>query len=200
MRFYAERPLRALGQLLADVIVLAWVIGVAIVARAAHDLVMTLQKPAMALADAGGAVARAFGSAAETARGVPFVGGELARALGTGTDAGTTLASAGSDQVPAIRAAAMGVGIGLVVLAAVPVVLSWGSRRFRYARDAASAVDARRHGHDLLALRALTRQPTRLLLDVAAAPASAWREQDPDVMRRLAALELATLGLRPDPR
>lgn len=114
MRFYAERPLRAAAQLSADLLVLAWVVGVLIVARGAYDLVGTLQEPARALADAGGAVAHTFASAAETAKGVPFVGGDLARALGTGTDAGTTLASAGSDQVPAIRTAALGVGIGLV--------------------------------------------------------------------------------------
>lgn len=200
MRFYAERPARAARQLLGDLVVLAWVAAVVIVARAAHDLVTGLQAPARALADAGDGVRGAFDGAARTAAGVPLVGGDLARALGTGTDAGNALGTAGRDQVAAIGTAALGVAIAVVVFAAVPVVLVWLSVRVRYARAAASAAAARAEGDDLLALRALARQPTRRLLRVSPAPATAWRTEDRDALRALAALELRSLGLRPSAR
>lgn len=200
MRFYAERPLRAVRQLAGDLLVAAWVVGIALLARAAFELVDGLQKPARNLADAGGTVRDAFAGAARAAGGLPLVGSDLARALGRGTAAGTSLASAGSDQITLIGTAALSVGIGLFVLAAVPVLLIWGRARVRYAQEAGSAVAARSFGPDLLALRALTRQPTSALLAVSTAPAMAWRKEDLDVLHALAALELSDLGLRPGQR
>jgi hypothetical protein len=49
---------------------------------------------------------------------------------------------------------------------------------------------------DLLALRAITRRPARRLLAVSPDPAAAWRRDDREIVHRLAALELAALGLR----
>ena len=50
---------------------------------------------------------------------------------------------------------------------------------------------------DLFALRALANQPMHVLAKVSDDPAGAWRARDPDVVRRLAELELADVGLRP---
>lgn len=197
MRFYAERPVRLFRQLLADVFVVAWVVVVVILARAAYDLIQQLQGPARTLADAGDAIGRAFAGAARTAGNVPFVGGDLARALGTGTGAGDSLAAAGRDQVQTVTNVALGTAVGIVVLAALPVVLVWLTLRVRYARAARSAVTVRTTDTDLLALRALAHMPVRTLLEVSDDPAAAWRRDDRDVVRELAALELRSLGLRP---
>jgi hypothetical protein len=51
---------------------------------------------------------------------------------------------------------------------------------------------------DLFALRALAHQPLHRLAVISDDPAAAWRERDPATVRRLAALELASVGLRPE--
>ena len=196
MRFYAERPLRLCRQLFADVFVVAWVVLVVTVARSAYDLIQRLQAPARALVDAGDAIRSAFEGAAGTAGSVPIVGDDMARALGTGTGAGTSLADAGREQVQAVTDVAMGVAVGIVVLAAVPVVLLWLTLRVRYARAARSAVTVRSVDDDLLALRAMAHMPVRSLLTVSDNPAAAWRRDDREVVRGLAELELRSLGLR----
>ena len=196
MRFYAERPLRLFRQLFADVFVVAWVVLVVTIARAAYDLIQRMQAPARALVDAGDAIRRAFEGAAGTAGSVPFVGGDLARALGIGTGAGTSLADAGREQVQTVTEVALGVAVGIVVLAAVPVVLLWLTLRVRYARAARSAMTIRSVDDDLLALRAMTHMPVRRLLTVSDDPAAAWRRDDRAAVRGLAELELRSLGLR----
>ncbi|MGH3612897.1 MAG: hypothetical protein ACRDRK_09945 [Pseudonocardia sp.] len=196
MRFYAERPGRAGAQLLADVLVLGWVAVCVTVAQAARALIGQLEAPGRALVDSGDAIRGTFDDAARTAGGVPFVGDDLARAFATGTGAGESLAEAGRGQVEAVSAVALGAAVGIVLLAAVPVVLIWLLLRVRYARAAGSAIAARRVDTDLLALRAMTRLPIRQLLSVSPDPAAAWRHEDRAVVGRLAALELASLGLR----
>jgi hypothetical protein len=197
MRFYAERPGRLALQVLADLLVVAWVVLVVDIALAAQELLLRLQRPAWALVDGGDAIAETFDGAARTAGRVPFVGDELAAALGTGTAGGERLAAAGREQVETVATVALGTAVGIVVLGALPVVLVWAALRVGYARAASSAVAARGRDADLLALRALARRPTRRLLGVAAAPAAAWRHGDREAVARLAALELASLGLRP---
>jgi hypothetical protein len=197
VRPYAEHPVRAALQLLADLLVVLWVFVVVEVARAARDLVNTLQGPGRTLTDAGGSIRGTFDDAARTAGGVPFVGDDLARALGGGAAAGDSLADAGRGQVETVEAVATGSSWAIVLLGVVPVVLVWLLLRGRWILAARSARIARAADPDLLALRAVSRQPVRRLLAVAPDPAAAWRRDDRVVIARLAALELASLGLRP---
>lgn len=200
MRPYAERPARAIAQILADLLVIGWVVLVVQVALAAKELIDTLQGPGRTLGDAGGAVSGAFDDAARTASGVPFVGEDLARALGTGTAAGDALSTAGRDLVQTVTTAAVGAAWGIVLLGTVPVVLVWLLLRIRWIRAAASARAVRDVDSDLLALRAMARLPVRRLLAVSHDPASAWRRDDRVTVTRLAALELRSLGLHPPER
>ncbi len=82
------------------------------------------------------------------------------------------------------------------MVGALPVLLVWLPLRLRYARGARSAIRARRHDTDLLALRAMTHQPVQRLLRRGPRPGAAWRRDDRAVVHGLAALELASLGLR----
>jgi hypothetical protein len=200
MRFYAERPTRVARQLLADVLVIAWVWLVVTIAKAGRSLVDQLQGPAGALTSAGQSVRDTFTGAAKTASQIPLVGEDLAKALGLGTGAGESLAAAGQRQEQIIDTVGLWAATAIVAFAAVPVVLLWLYVRLRYARVAGSAVVARARDVDLLALRALTHQPTRQLLRVSGDPAGAWRRDDPGVVNDLAALELRALGLRPPRR
>ncbi|MFY1621377.1 hypothetical protein ACN269_34425, partial [Micromonospora sp. WMMD736] len=51
-------------------------------------------------------------------------------------------------------------------------------------------------GEQLLALRALANRPLAKLAEVSPDPAGAWRREDPQVIRGLAALELRSAGVR----
>jgi len=196
MRIYAERPGRVLLQLLADAGALAWVYFVVQFARAARDVVLQLQGPARRLVGAGDAIRGAFDSAAATAAGVPFVGDDLARALGTGSTAGDSLSSSGREIAATATTAGTAVLAAVVLLGVVPVVAVWLTLRVRWVRAASSALTARAADPDLLALQALTRRPTRLLLAVTSEPGAAWRGGDPEAVAALAAVELDALGLR----
>ena len=196
MRIYAERPGRAVGQLLADVAVLGWVLLVVQVALAVRAAVVALQAPANRLTGAGDSIRGAFDGAARTAGGVPFVGDELARALGSGTQAGDSLAESGRGLADSVGAVATSLTAAIVLAGVVPVVLVWLALRVRWVRAADVARQARGSAPDLLALHALTRRSPAALLRVAPAPATGWREGDPAVVAALAAVELRALGLR----
>jgi hypothetical protein len=195
MRFYAERPLRLARQLLADVLVVAWLALCTAVARAAYEVVLRLQAPGQGLAQAGSQMQTAFDDAAETAGRVPLIGDDLARALGSGSQAGASLVASGQQQIETIETMAAGTAASVVLVGALPVLLLWLWIRIRYARAARSAIIVRRDDTDLLALRALTHLPVRQLLTAAPDPATAWRQGDRGSIHRLAELELRSLGL-----
>jgi len=196
MRIYAERPVRILRQLVGDVLAVGWVVVVVLAALAVREVILRLQGPATALADAGTSIAGVFTGAAQTAGKVPFVGGDLSSALGQGTGAGERIAAAGREQVETIASVATGTAVVLIIIGVLPVLFLWLPLRIRYARAASAAVAVRDLDDDLLALRAMTRLPVRKLLSVSPDPAAAWRASDAEAIRGLAALELARLGLR----
>jgi len=196
MRFYAGRPVRVARQLLSDALAVGWIVLCVEAARAARALIEQLQAPARALTGAGETIRGAFDDAARTAARVPFVGDDLARSLGTGTAAGTALADSGREQIDTIAALALNTAIAIVVVGALPVLLIWLPLRVRYARRARSAIRARVTDTDLLALRAMAHQPVQRLLRVSPDPGASWRRDDRAVVHGLAALELASLGLR----
>jgi hypothetical protein len=77
-------------------------------------------------------------------------------------------------------------------------VALWLPRRVGYAllagrtKQVAGSVE----GADLLALRALSRQPLQRLQSVSRSPAEDWRRGDAGTIAMLARLELDDLGLR----
>ena len=75
----------------------------------------------------------------------------------------------------------------------------WSVLRIRFIRQASAAQglidDAA--DLDLFALRALARQPMPRLARISADPGGAWRRGEPDVIYRLAVLELRDAGLHP---
>ena len=105
MRFYAERPLRLARQLLADVLVVAWVVLCIAVARESYETTLRLQAPGQEMAQAGVQMQMAFDDAADTAGRIPLIGEDLARALGAGSQAGASLTATGQEQIarPGVR-------------------------------------------------------------------------------------------------
>lgn len=176
---------------------MTWIGALVWFATQLRDWVLTLRDPGLRLIEAGGGLQRTFGSAARTAGQVPLVGAHLSDALGQGADAGRVVAQAGQLQVDTVAYGALGFAVAAIVFGLVPVLWWWLPRRVHYARAAGTAAVLRARDPELLALRALTEIPARRLLKINPAPAAAWRRGEPEVVDRLAAMQLAALGLRP---
>ena len=113
----------------------------------------------------------------------------------------TASPQAGRAQVEAVESLATWLGVTVALIPILIVALVYVPLRVRFIRRATagqrfldSAADL-----DLFALRAMTNQPLHVLATVSPDPAAAWRRRDPDVVRRLAALELKDCGLSPPP-
>lgn len=130
------------------------------------------------------------------------MGATAAKPLDQAGRAAGELADAGRAQVSAVERLARWLGWSVALIPILGALLLHLPPRVRFVRRAAagrtlvdSAADL-----DLFALRALAHQPLSRLAAISDDPAAAWRQQDPEVVRRLAALELADIGLRAESR
>jgi hypothetical protein len=199
MRLYATRPDRRLGQVLADVGLLAWAVLWVVVARVVHDAVLVLAEPGQAVEDLGSSVADSMGSAASAAEDVPVVGDELSAPFGALGDAAGSVSGAGQAAQDAVGTLATVLAVVLVVLPVGWLLVRWLPWRVGWVREA-SAV-SRLAGRaepdlDLLAARAVATAPLPRLAALPPGTGAAWRAGDPAAVRALAALEAGRLGLR----
>lgn len=134
----------------------------------------------------------------ETLEDVPLIGAGIRVPFDGASDAGRALEDAGQSQQDAIHQLALTLGIGIAVLPIFMILVLWLLTRFRFARRAGRAKALLRGGAgvDLLALRALTNQRITTIAEVDADAMGAWRRGDEAVMRKLAALELESSGVR----
>ncbi len=196
---YAQTPLRRGAQVLADVLVLAWVVAWAVVGRAVHAATLALGEPGLVLESGAQGVSRQLGRAGEVAGGVPFVGDELAGPFTAAGQAATGIADAGRRQVEVVGDLAALLGLVVAGIPVLLVVAVWLALRVRFARRASSVRRLLSQGADmrLFALRALVRQPVERIAAVSADPLGGWRGDDDAVVQGLARLELRAAGVRP---
>ncbi len=198
---YAQTPGRAAGQVIGDVLLVAWVVLWVRAGFAVRDAVLALAGPGRRLDDGASDVAGSLRDAGEQAGRVPLLGDRLQEPFDSAGDAADAIAAAGRRQVEVVEDLAM---LLLLVVIAVPVLLAaalWLPGRVRFARRASAArrfVDSDAD-LDLFALRAMANQPMHRLAKVSDDPVAAWRAGDPAVVRALASLELRDAGLRPPP-
>jgi len=199
MRLYATRPDRRLGQVLADVGLLAWAVLWVVVARVVHDAVLVLAEPGQAVEDLGSSVADSMGSAASAAEDVPVVGDELSAPFGALGDAAGSVSGAGQAAQDAVGTLATVLAVVLVVLPVGWLLVRWLPWRVGWVREASavSRLAARAEPDlDLLAARAVATAPLHRLAALPPGTGAAWRAGDPAAVRALAALEAGRLGLR----
>lgn len=197
MKLYAATPFHLLRQLLGDVLLLLWIAFWVWAGITVHDVTMELAGPGRQVAESAtglsGAMTDASGALAE----LPVVG-EAARApFDEAARAADRLAQAGRDQVASVERLALLLGVTVAAIAILLACLFHLPRRLEFVRRATAGarfVDAN-EDLDLFALRALSHQPLHVLARISDDPAGAWRRRDPDVVRRLAALELRDSGL-----
>ncbi len=201
MRWYADAPWRRSRQVLADVLVLVWVVAWVLVARWVHALVMTLASPADPLRDAGTSLRDRMTEAATTVADLPVVGGSLGSPFTGAAGVGTDLVAAGDRLESGVRTVALVVSLLSAATPILLVVLVWALVRLSWVRSARALgreLDDPQ-SLELLALRALVRQDVGRLQRVHPDPVAAWRAGDPGTVRALADLELAQVGLRSRP-
>jgi hypothetical protein len=199
MRIYADRPGAGLRQVITDLIVLGWA-GFWIWAGVwVYHQVSKLAVPGQKIEGAGTGMADGLSEAGRRVGSLPAVGDSLARPFDQAAAAASALADAGRAQQAAVHNLAVALVVMVLVVPLGLVIFGWLPARVRWVRRATLAAGLRGQsaGRDLLALRALTRQPLRRLMAIHPEPAMAWRNQDPAVLSSLAALELRTLGLKP---
>jgi hypothetical protein len=198
LQWYAERPSRRARQLLADGAVAGWCLLWVVVGIAVHGAISSLVAPTLALAGGADRTAEQLDRGGDGVAGLPLVGQEAATPLRAAAGAVRDIATSTTDLAGTVGDLAVLVGV-LVPLTPIAVVLVlWLPLRLRGARRAGAARALLDAGADpqLFALRALTTQPLPRLAAVSADPVGDWRRGDPQVITRLATLELERLGLR----
>lgn len=201
MKLYADLPARRAVQVTGDLVVVAWIVLWAALGYAVHDATLQLAEPGHRVTAASTDLADRLHQSGQAVGDLPVVGDAAAEPLDRASDAAGELADAGRAQVRAVERLANWLGWSVALVPILGALLLHLPPRVRFVRRAAagralidSAADL-----DLFALRALAHQPLTRLAAISDDPAAAWRQQDTETVRRLAALELAAVGLRPEP-
>lgn len=198
MRWYADAPGRRSRQILADVLVLAWVVLWVLVGRWVFSLVTTLAAPADPLRRAGTSLSERMTDIAGRVTEIPLVGDELDAPFTGTAGVGDDLVAAGDRLESSVTTVAWVVSLLSAGTPILLVVLAWGLARWAWIRRARrlGAEVGDPESQQLLALRALVRQDPRRLQRLFPDPVAAYSSGDPQVWRALADLELAEVGLR----
>jgi hypothetical protein len=194
VKLYAQTPHMRNGQILRDLVTMAWVGLWACVGIRVHDLVAALAGPGRAVESAGQNLSRSADDAASGIADVPVVGDALAGPFGALSGVGRTLQGAGAAQQEAITELALWLGISLALIPIAYVVLKYLPERLAWIREATAAHHIRLEADDLelFALRAAVTRPFHELRRVSQDPAADLASGN---YKALARLELAALGL-----
>jgi hypothetical protein len=202
VKLYADPLPRRSLQVVGDLGLVLWVVVCIWLGRVVHEAVMGLAAPGRRLESAGTSLAERLRDAGSTVGGIPYVGDDVERPFEGAGSSADQLAAAGRSQVEAVETLAFWLALAVVL---VPVVIALAVHlppRIRFVRRATAGQALVDSGADLdlFALRAMAHQPLHVLARVSPDPAGAWRDRDPDVVRRLAVLELRDVGLAPPSR
>lgn len=202
MKIYSDFSPRRTGQIIADVVGVG-VIALSIwIAASLHALISGFASFGADMEASGAGFRETMTDVGDTLGGVPLIGGGIRGPFDAASDAGATLESAGQDQQVFIGQFATASAIAVVVIPLLVLGLVWVLPRVRFIRrasEAAALLDGSSGSPvdlDWLALRSLSRAPLATITAIEANPAAAWRRGDPDVIRRLAELELRSAGVR----
>lgn len=199
MKLYADTPARLLRQVAGDLLLVAWVVAWVWVGLTVHDVVLRLAVPGEQLDEAGTSLAGWLTEASTGVDDLPIVDDAVAAPFLGASSAAGQVAAAGRAQVEAVETMALWLAVAVVLVPVLLALVVHLPLRLRFVRQATATARALRHGSDpsLFALRALAHQPLRAIQKVSPDPVAAWRAGDPEVIERLAALELQGSGLRP---
>lgn len=195
---YAATPGRAMVQVATDILVLIWLALWFLIGRAVHTAVSAFAEVGRQVEGGANGIAGNLDSAGNGAGKIPLVGDTVSSPLRAAGGAARELAGAGHGLDERATTLALLLALAVAIPPVLAVALPWLLLRLRFARRAgAAATLARAPGGDrVLALRALANAPLSRVLTVGPDPVEGWRTGDPETIRRLAALELRSVGLK----
>ncbi|MCE9516865.1 MAG: hypothetical protein NTY24_03025 [Mycobacterium sp.] len=194
---YATTPARLTAQLASDLLVAAWITGWVFVGLAVHHAIATFASVGTQVQSGATGISENLNSAGDNADRLPLVGDAVATPLRAASAAALDLAGAGQS----LNSTATWLAVVLAIAVAAPPILAvgmpWLFLRIRFFRRKWTVISLAQTpaGEQLLALRALANRPLRKLTEVSTDPVGAWRREDPDAVRGLAALELRSAGV-----
>lgn len=198
-KLYADSTTRRTLQIVADVFVVCWIAFCIWLGQIIYSGIEGLRGPVDNLTSAGDSIRDNMAGAAGNVGGVPLLGDSLRGPFDAISNAGQTIANAGTSLGMTVDQVARAAGIVVAVVPILVVVAIWALLRTRFVSRATTAqrwLD-RPGALELFALRALTRQPLDRLEHLGPDPAGRFRSGDPATLRALANVELATFGLAP---
>lgn len=194
---YATTPARLTAQLVSDLLIAAWITGWVLIGLAVHHAIATFATVGTQVQSGATGISENLNSAGDNADRLPLVGEAVATPLRAASEAALDLAGAGQS----LNSTATWLAIVLALAVAAPPILAvgmpWLLLRIRFFRRKWTVISLAQTpaGEQLLALRALANRPLRKLTEVSTDPVGAWRREDPDAVRGLAALELRSAGV-----
>lgn len=194
---YATTPARLTAQLASDLLIAAWITGWVLVGLAVHHAIATFASVGTQVQSGATGISENLNSAGDNADRLPLVGDAVATPLRAASEAALDLAGAGQS----LNSTATWLAVVLAIAVAAPPILAvgmpWLFLRIRFFRRKWTVISLAQTpaGEQLLALRALANRPFRKLTEVSTDPVGAWRREDPDAVRGLAALELRSAGV-----
>lgn len=196
MVLYAADPARRTWQLLLDLLVVLWVVLAVWAGTQVTDALGGVADQVRQVDDAGTSLADNLTGAGDSLDGTPVVGDEVAAPFDRAAEASAGIAQAGADGADAVDRVAFWSGVVTALLLVLVALPWWLPGRVRFVLTATLARRYLRAGGDpdLYAVRALARQPVRVLARVPDA-AAGWRRGDPATVAALATLELRAAGL-----
>ena len=194
---YATTPVRMTGQLISDILAGMWITVWVMIGLAVHHAIAAIAGVGRQVNDSANGLSENLNSAGDSADRIPLVGDTVAKPLRAASEAALDLAGAGQN----LNTTATWLAVLLAIAVAAPPILAigmpWLFMRIRFFRRKWTVIALAQTpaGEQLLALRALANRPLRLLTEVSADPVGAWRRQDAEAVRGLAALELRSAGV-----
>lgn len=194
---YASRPVRLMGQLVSDVVVITWTALWVWIGMAVYSAVAAVAEAGRRVESGASDLAGNLDSAGQRADRIPLLGDALSTPLSAAGSAAHDIAGAGQSLDTAASWLAWLLAFAVAGFPILALAMPWLVLRLRFARRKHTIVGlaATPAGVQLLALRALANRPLRRLVSVSPDPVGAWRREDPYAIAGLAALELRAAGV-----
>ncbi len=198
MTLYASTQVRRTRQVVGDLVVLAWVVLAVWLGVQVHDGFSAVADKVDRVESASSQLSGGLNSAGDTLAKAPLLGDEIAAPFRSAAGSSDDIGRTGRETASSIRTLGTGLGTVLAFVLMMAVLPWYLALRIRFVVVATAVQRFRREGGDLdlLALRALTRQPVRRLVRLDPDVAARWREGDPATLEALARLEMRDLGVR----
>ncbi|MFZ0835313.1 MAG: hypothetical protein WAM92_20015 [Mycobacterium sp.] len=194
---YSSRPVRLMGQLVSDVVVITWTVLWVWIGMAVYSALAAVAEAGRRVESGASDLAGNLDSAGQRADRIPLLGDALSKPLSAAGSAAHDIASAGQSLDTTASWLAWLLAFAVAGFPILALAMPWLVLRLRFAmrKHAIVGLAATPAGVQLLALRALANRPLRRLVSVSPDPVRAWRQEDPYAIAGLAALELRAAGV-----